>query len=267
MSGTFESLVADAVATPFEGWDFSWLRQRAPVVEALPWRYPEVVASFATGAARMVDLDTGGGEALLRIPVRAGFTCAAESWPPNVARAGRDLRAHGIPVVQDEGSDDNMAHGGVRGRLPFRTGSFDVVANRHGAFLAPEIARVLRVGGTFVTQQVDWRTYDDLYAALELESPSEDESWLPLAVSQVRESGLVVERAERGIEAQAFGDVGALVWYLRAVSWSIPGFDVARCQPALRRIHERMQREPLVIRQRRFLLVARRPGPTPAVPT
>lgn len=256
---TYEELVAEAVERPFEGWDFSWLRERAPVTP-LPWRYPRVVAGLAGGTARMLDMDTGGGEALLKIPTRSAFTCAVEAWPPNVPVAGERLRAHGIPVVQDEGSDENMDHGGVRGRLPFRDGTFDVVANRHGAFLAREVARVIGPGGAFVTQQVDFHTYDDFYVALDIELPAQVDSWLPLAVDQVTAAGLVVERAEAGIEAQAFGDVGALIWYLRAVSWSVPEFDLDRCDAALRRIHAGMQREPLVIRQRRFLLVARRRG-------
>lgn len=259
---SYEELIAEALAHRFEGWDFSWLRTRAPVTP-LPWRYPQVVAEVAAGTDRMLDMGTGGGEALLRIPDRSTVTVATEAWPSNVPVAAAALGPRGIPVVWDEGSDDNMDHGGARGRLPFRDGAFDVVANRHEAFLAAEVARVLRPGAAFVTQQVDFHTYDDLYAALGVEPPAQEDSWLPLAVDQVTAAGLVVERAEPGIETQAFGDVGALVWYLRAVSWSVPEFDLVRCEPALRRIHERTQVAPLVIRQRRFLLFARRPGPTP----
>jgi SAM-dependent methyltransferase len=260
---SYEELVAEAIAASFEGWDFSRLRTRAPVTP-LPWRYGQEVASRADGTERMLDMDTGGGETLLRIPARAAFTVAIESWVPNVPVAAAALRPHGIAVVQDEGSDDNMRHGGVRGRLPFRGEAFDVVANRHGAFLASEVARVLRPGGWFVTQQVDFHTYDDFYAALGIDQPPEDDSWLPLAVDQVTASGLDVVDSRTGVETQAFGDVGALVWYLRAVTWSVPEFDVVRCEPALRRIHERMQHAPLLIRQRRFLLIARRRDPTPA---
>lgn len=56
----------------------------------------------------------------------------------------------------------------------------------------------------------------------------------------------------------------ALVWYLYAIPWVLPEFDVETCEPALRRIHERMQDGPLVIRQLRLLLVARLGDPTPA---
>jgi hypothetical protein len=59
----------------------------------------------------------------------------------------------GIAVVQDEGAPDNSDQNGDRARLLFRDGAFDLVANRHEAFVATEVARVLSPGGTFVTQQ------------------------------------------------------------------------------------------------------------------
>jgi hypothetical protein len=67
---------------------------------------------------------------------------------------------------------------------------------------------------------------------------------------------MIVERTEVGAEEEHFADVGAVVYYLRAVEWAVHGFDVVACRPALRKLHERMEREALLIRQRRFLLVA-----------
>jgi SAM-dependent methyltransferase len=42
--------------------------------------------------------------------------------------------------------------GKARGRLAFRDDAFDLVVSRHEAFVAAELRRVLRTGGTFVTQ-------------------------------------------------------------------------------------------------------------------
>lgn len=209
----------------------------------------------------MLDMGTGGGEFLSALRAPAAFTVADEAWPPNVPIAASNLRTRGIPVVQDEGAPDNMDPAGdpTLGRLPYRSGAFDLVLNRHESFAAAEVHRVLRSGGTFLTQQVDFRTYDDLYAALELEAPPEDESWLPLAVSQVEGVGLEVRDARTGEEIQSFADVGAFVWYLLSVSWSVPEFDLVRCEAALRRLHERLRAQPLPVRQRRLLLVASKP--------
>ncbi len=259
----FEELVADASSSSFQGWDFSVLRERAPISRPLPWRYPAVVAEIAADAEWMLDMGTGGGEALLRIPRRARKTIADEAYPPNVPVAAANLRPHGIPVVQVEGAADNvdqedMGRDGadtVLGRMPYADRVFDCVANRHESFFASEVCRVLRPGGRFVTQQVDFHTYDDFYAALELQPAS----WLPLAEAQLADAGFEMLVAQRGEEHQTFKDVGALVWYLRSVSWAIPGFDPDGHEAALRRIHAHMKEGPLTIRQRRFLVVARRP--------
>jgi len=252
---SFEDLVREALDAPFEGWDFSWIRKRSRV-EKLPWHYPTEVARLARDARSMLDMGTGGGEVLARLKRRAPLTVATEGWAPNVPIAAQRLRPLGVHVVWEEGCPDNFANYGTRGRIPFANATFDLACNRHDAFFAPEVARVLRPGGTFITQQLDHHSYDDFYTALDLNPPDEPDSWLPRAQQQVEDAGLTTQRAERADEVQYFDDVGALIYYLRVVSWAVLGFDVESCMPALRRLHERMEREPLVVRQKRFLLVA-----------
>jgi SAM-dependent methyltransferase len=207
----------------------------------------------------MLDMGTGGGEALLRIPRRATKTIADEAFAPNVPVAAAALRPHGIPVVQVEGAPDNDCLDGVHGRLPYADRAFDCVANRHESFLATEVFRILSPGGCFITQQVDRHTYDDFYVAVGLNVPDQAESWLPLALGQLRAAGFEIVVARHGEEHQAFRDIAAFIWYMRAVSWAIPGLDLTERDAALRRLHAEMNDAPLVIRQRRFLVVAMRP--------
>jgi SAM-dependent methyltransferase len=215
----------------------------------------------------MLDMGTGGGEVLARLR-RPDRTAATEAWEPNVPVAAQRLARLRIPVVRDEGAVNNgdqdaaRRNGGTdgaRGRLPFRDGAFRIVANRHEVFLASEVSRVLAPGGWFVTQQVDCLTYDDLRSAFGLPPVPQPESWLPLARAQVEDAGLVVTEALTGEEREHFGDVGALVYYLRLVSWALPGVDLSACRPTLRRLHEQMAQAPLTVRQRRLLLVSRKP--------
>ncbi|HZU73554.1 MAG TPA: hypothetical protein VE990_12360 [Acidimicrobiales bacterium] len=255
----YDELRDEALHRSLKGWDFSWLRPRAAVVATLPWSYPRVVADLARDRARILDMGTGGGEVLSRLTARASFTVANEAWPPNVRVAATNLAGLKVPVVQDEGAADNFNQDGVRGRLPYRSGAFHLVSNRHEAFLASEVFRVLAPGGLFVTQQVDHHSYDDLYAALELDPPADPESWLSLAGAQVSEVGFQVIVGQRGEEHQAFADVGALIWYLRAVPWIMPEFHHVEFRGILQRLHVMMRRSPVVVRQRRFLLIARKP--------
>jgi hypothetical protein len=220
---SYEDRLEEALSQPFRGWDFSWVDRRAPIVEELPWRFSEVVSESVAGRKRMLDMGTGGGEELLRIPRRPAITIADEAFPPNVAVAAANLRPHGIPVVQVEAAPDNDSQDGVRGRLPFADEVFDLVVNRHESFLATEVLRILAPGDRFVTQQVDRHWYKGFCAALGLDVPDLPESWLPLAVDQLQRAGFKIAVARRGDELQAFHDVGTLVWYLRAVSFDIPG--------------------------------------------
>ncbi len=173
---TFDELVAEAMAAPFSGWDFSWLAART-ARGGLPWRYSEQVAARARTARTMLDLGTGGGEVLASMRQRPGRTVATESWPPNVAIAATRLAPLGIPVVHCDGAPDNMSEEAATagadqaGLLPFGDATFYLVINRHESFRTDELHRVLVPGGFLITQQVDYHNSDDLFSLLGLEPP------------------------------------------------------------------------------------------------
>jgi SAM-dependent methyltransferase len=222
-----DELLDEAQATTFQGWDFSTLGDRL-VLEPPPWDFEDIVADAAAGAGNMLDMGTGGGEWLSSLRARAPFTVATEGWPPNVALAAARLSALGIPVVHTEGAPDNHHQdpGDPTGRLPFRTEAFDLVTNRHESFRADEMARVLRHGGTFLTQQTQSgsRQFHEL---LGCDPPDVQELELDVVVVQLREAGLRIDEAEEGVATTVFADIGALAWYLRSVPWAVPGFTVS----------------------------------------
>jgi SAM-dependent methyltransferase len=257
----FDELVTEALTAPFSGWDFSWLDRRSRT-EPLPWDYSARVAALARGARTMLDMGTGGGEALSALSYRAPRTIASEAWPPNVPVAGRRLRPLGIPVIQDEAARDNMDQNGADdgGRLPFRDGSLDLICNRHESFLAVEVSRVLAPGGIFVTQQVDCHDSDDLARMLGIEMAPEPDSWSELAERQVAEAGLAIEQAARADQRVRFDDIAAVVYYLRAISWSIPGYSLEKYRDRLRVLYEDASAWPVMVSGHRFLLVASKPG-------
>ena len=256
----FDELVTEALTAPFPGWDFSWLDRRS-WTEPLPWDYSARVAALARSARTMLDMGTGGGEALAQLPDRAPRTVATEAWPPNVPVAGRRLLPLGIPVIQNEAPADNVNQDAANdgGRLPFRDGSLDLICNRHESFLAVEVSRVLAPGGTFVTQQVDRHDNDDLAQILGIEMPQEPESWIGLAERQVTEAGLVIGEAARADQRIRFDDIAAVVFYLKAVSWSIPGYSLDKHRDRLRALYEDASAWPVMTRGHRFLLVAHKP--------
>jgi len=242
-----EELLAEALDHPVEGWDFAWLvNEERLQQDAFPWDYTELVVRRARRSPDLLDLGTGGGERLASFPVRPRHTLATESYAPNVSVAGRRLAPLGIQVVRTSAADDNPLQGAKtsKGSLPFRDGVFHLVIDRNEAFVAREVARVLAPRGIFLTEQSGSAEIPDLYRLLDLPLPPRSTpSWdLHVAERQVARAGLeVLESGEADFEMR-FRDVGALVWYLRAVPWTVPDFSVDRCRKRLEDLHTRVLR-------------------------
>ncbi len=259
---TFDELIGAATQAPFTGWDRSWLAERTTST-ALPWSYNAEVAARASRATSMLDMGTGGGEWLAAFQPRPARTIATESYPPDVSLAANRLRPLGVPLIQYEAARENERQGDARittsGVLPFRGESLDLVVNRHESFSAKEVFRVLRPGGTFVTQQIDRGSDDDLYRLLGLAPPAGPASWLRLAARQLAAAGFVVTAARPGERVRYFGDVGAVAYYLKVSDWAGPGYSLPELRARLQAAHETGALWPYPVRQRRFLICATKP--------
>ncbi len=249
-------LLAEAAAHPTSGWDFSWLGDRMSM-SGVPWDYRAIVEAEVARATRVLDMGTGGGERLAQISSLPERTVATEGWAPNVPVAAARLAPLGIRVVHDEGAVDNVdqVDRPSRGRLAFRNAAFDLVINRHEAFAAEEVFRVLGSGGRFITQQADSAGGDagELIGLPPLASRQFDRSF---ATAQLEAAGFVVHDGADAIEAISFSDVGAFAWYLRMVPWAVPAFTIDEHRRALERLHE--SGVPIVVRGLRFWLSARK---------
>ncbi|GAA3903445.1 class I SAM-dependent methyltransferase [Actinoplanes auranticolor] len=251
MRATFEELIAEAVAVPVGGWDFSWFDGRA--TEQRPsWGYARLVADRMAGAHAALDVQTGGGEVLATVPEPPALLVATDSWRPNLPVAARHLRPLGALVV--EAADAPT--------LPFRDAVFDLVVSRHPVgTLWDEIARVLRPGGTFLSQQIGAGTNRELSEAMLGPLSPPDPRHPEKLAAAARAAGLTVldVRAE-SLRAEYF-DVAAVTYFLRKVVWTVPGFSVDEYLPRLRAVHERIQAEgPFVSYARRVLIEARKPA-------
>ena len=237
---TFEELLAEAAAVPVEGWDFSWFAGRA-TEERPSWGYARLVGERMAGAGAALDIQTGGGEVLATVPAPPPVLVAVEAWRPNVAVAARNLRPLGASVV--EAGDP----------LPFRDGVFDLVVSRHPVRTRwDELARVLRPGGTFLSQQIGSGTNRELSEAmLGPLPPPEPQHFERLAAA----AGLKVVdlRAER-LRVEFF-DVAAVAYFLRKVVWTVPDFSIDRFRPRLREVHDRIVRDGVFVSSSRRVLV------------
>ena len=98
----FDRLLAEAVAAPFSGWDFSWIEGRRVEEEdtVTTWDYEERARKLVQAADSLLDLGTGGGERLSRLGPFPPLAVATEAYGPNVPIATRLLQPLGVQVVR-----------------------------------------------------------------------------------------------------------------------------------------------------------------------
>jgi len=234
---SFQRLGGEAQEAPFEGWDFSSFGDRYQV-ESPSWDYRRLAESqlrlLGPGAA-VLDMGTGGGELLRTLHGLPRDTHATEGYPPNVLVARMALQPHAIEV--DEVTND--AH------LPYPDQRFDLILNRHESFDAFEVARVLRPGGVFLSQQVGGRDLAELNQQLAAPPHTYTDWTLDAATRQVTAAGLRVLDSGAELVEATFRDVGAIVRLLLITPWAVPGFPVDAYRPRLQRLHEYLNRGPL----------------------
>lgn len=236
---------AKDAAAPFEGWDFAYLNGRM-IESQPPWPYLDLAKAAVSRAQDILDVATGGGEIFSSLAPFPGRATAVEGHLPNLAVARRRLEPLGVQVFQ----------GNTRSGMPFDAGSFDLVLNRHGGFRSAEMHRILRPGGVFLTQQVGGDNLADLTAAFDARLAYPDNT-LARICDELTALGCEIRRSEEWRGEVSFLDIGALVYFLKAVPWVIEGFDVERHHDVLRSLHHRLQSGgPLHFTYSRFLIEA-----------
>ena len=247
----FDRLVSAAWNQPFTGWDFSYLQGRIQE-EPLSWDYRQLAQTEIGRSQSMLDMDTGGGELLAGLSPLPEHTCATEDYPPNIPIAAARLAPLGVKVFQTSPPDS----------LPFPDQTFDLVLNRHGSFSASEVRRVLQPGGCFITQQVGGRDHYLINEAFEDPTGFPYAFWtLENALGKLEQAGLKVVQTHEEFPRMAFLDIGALVYYLKVISWQVEDFTPTRYADRLWKIHTEIQiTGAFESLQHRFLIVCKVPS-------
>lgn len=252
----FTQLVEDAINQSFTGWDFTYVDGRITESDTC-WSYHDLAQQLTTSATAMVDMCTGGGEFLDSLNDLPNPTFATESYKPNVAIATQRLSKRGVTVVEvvevvevDEAIDGQP--------LPLPDQRFDLVINRHGAYSPEELRRIMKpTGATFLTQQVGSDNAIGLNEVLQA-PPTAFSDWrLDTAIQGLGSLGFSITRREEEFPSMVFSDIGAVVYYLKAIPWQIPGFDLAAYREPLLALHRQMELNgPFETKSHRFLIEA-----------
>ncbi len=235
----------------FSGWDFAWISDTGRIdSEPLDWSYVSLLTSHMVSANCMLDMGTGGGELLSMLRPLPKQVFATEAYAPNVPIARKRLEPLGITVKALERDD----------ALPFADGQFDLVINRHEAYDPSELWRIMKPGARLITQQVGGTDCTDINDALGAPHNDEFGHWtLAFAAEQLQKQGFRIVCKKEQFPIQRFYDIGALLYYLKAIEWQIPGFEPAHYMEQIYSIHLHMASHGYFdVRQDRFLLIAER---------
>jgi len=125
------------------GWDFSKVKS---VSEGVAWDFYDEVIQSCKKSDLLLDIGTGGGEALLSIADSALLLIGIDLSTGMIETALNNLKQSNKPNIRFLQMDAE--------KLDFPDHLFNVVSCRHSAFSAKEIAKVLVNDGVFLAQQV-----------------------------------------------------------------------------------------------------------------
>ena len=250
MSKTFDDLIRDGLSLPTSGWDFSIIKDRSKS-KAPSWNYRALARNHMQGITSMLDQDTGGGEILSSLAPFPPHTWATESYPPNISIAKNRLEPLGVQVISDC----------TNSSIPLPDSSLDLILNRHGGYSEPELIRLLKPGGIFLTQQVGGQNCIHLNELLQDDVSFMYSYWTKdLITSRLLDAGFTLLTVKEEFPILEFYDVAAVVFYLRMVSWQVADFSVDKYHDKLFAIHQGiLDHGSLRVSEHRILVEARKP--------
>lgn len=247
---TFEDYIREATEWQLSGWNFDSY-QRRWVEQSPSWSYRALVCRRIEVSKALLDMGTGGGEFLASIEDLPVKTYATDGYRPNVPIARARLEPMGIRLIEFESDAD----------LPLENEAFDLIVNKHESFVAEEIFRILKPGGVFLTQQVGGRDNFELNNLLA--SPVKNEfidNDLHTVMSSLSAVGFDLLDFNEEHPPTKFTDIGAVIVFLRAIPWQIPGFSIDAYMDKLFELHQKIQGDgELIVSSHRYFVEARKP--------
>jgi hypothetical protein len=214
-----------------------------------PWDYRTRAKQLMASSPSVLDMGTGGGERFGRLlDGYTGRAVATEEWSVNVPIAARHLKPLGADTVYCRST-----------QLPFAGQSFDLVLNRHEDLWPLDVARVVKPGGTVLTQQA-WMIWKELSRFIPRRIFLDD------LFERYRDgfaaAGLEVLDARAARWPSAYASLGDFVYMLCIAPWEVPEFDpLGRDLEALLALERELTTpDGLVLTEGYFILEAKKPA-------
>lgn len=227
----FDYLISE-VNEKFEGWNFSYLETTGRMQEfPLSWNYRNKVILEMQEVSSLLDMGTGGGEFLSTLKPLPKYTCATEGYKPNISVAKNRLEPLGVKV--NEVHNDEY--------LPFDDETFELIINKHESYSPKEVRRILKDKGTFITQQVGGLNDKEINELLRVPKFESFDWNLKSAVTELQETGFKTLEQKEDLVKTRFYDIGAIVYYLKAIPWQVPDFTLEKYFDGLIEIYNRIE--------------------------
>ena len=118
--------------------------------------------------------------------------------------------------------------------------------------------RILKPNGIFITQQVSELDSLELHQVLEKATAFPVGKWsLTQAATGLYEANFDIQMAEKAALNYAFLDIGAVIYYLKAIPWEIEDFSLETHFDELTQLHNLIERQgQFCTTAHRFLIIA-----------
>mgnify|MGYP001317660509 FL=1 len=214
----------------------------------LSWSYGSLARELIADSDSMLDMGTGGGELLAKLQPFPPSIVATEGYKPNIPIAKERLEPLGVKVVPYEKDSE----------LPLDDEQFDLILNRHESFSAQEVRRIIQKGGFFLTQQVGGLDCKEINEWFGVPLNAEYEHWSLATALRELEDHFTIWMGKEEFPIQRFYDVGALVYYLKAIPWQVPDFQIETYEEKLFEIHRHIKKNGYFdVKQHRFVILAK----------
>lgn len=236
----------------FKGWDFSHITDTGRMDDSpLEWSYSSKILEiiYLRDIKYMLDMGTGGGEFLAKFKKLPPNTYATEGYEPNLPLAKERLNPRGIEVKEVKNDV-----------LKFKANFFELITNRHESYSVKEVDRVFSEKGIFITQQVGSENCLEINEKLGAQVDMGLGEWnLKKAITELKAADFNILTKSEQYPILRFYDIGALIYYLRAIPWQIKDFEVDKYYSKLKEIHDYIGKHNYFeVKEHRFFIVAER---------
>ncbi len=236
----------------FEGWDFSYLKSRYKLANP-SWNYKTLAKRLIKKSCSVLDIATGGGEVFSEILsiYKPQKIIAIEGYKPNITVARKNLKKFKATVI----------YANETKKFHFKDSEFDLILNRHGGLnkkSIKELYRILSPKGIFLTQQVDGNSLKDLEKVFNAK-PKWPENNMQNIKKFCTNTGFKIKEAKEWEGKTIFKDVGAVIYFLKAIPWIVSGFSVNRYLKVLEKLQKRIEKKgELNFKSKFFLILAQK---------